>query len=210
MLPYEEMLHIQEAAAHVALALQTEKKILIVGDFDTDGATSTALAILALRAMGCKNVDFVVPNRFVYGYGLSPAIVDLAYREKQPDMIITVDNGISSIEGVEKANQLGIEVIITDHHLAGDKLPPAKVIVNPNQPGDKFHSKSIAGVGVVFYLMLAVRARLDRQEWFTKHNISRPNMAQYLDSVALGTIADVVPLDKNNRTIVHKGLARIR
>lgn len=210
LLPYQEMLHIQEAAAHVAFALQTEKKILIVGDFDTDGATSTALAILALRAMGCKNVDFIVPNRFIYGYGLSQGIVDLAYQEKKPDMIITVDNGISSNEGVERANQLGIEVIITDHHLPSEKLPPAKVIINPNQPGDKFASKCIAGVGVIFYLMLAVRARLDDQEWFTKHNIPRPNMAQYLDLVALGTIADVVPLDKNNRTMVHKGLARIR
>ncbi len=210
LLPYQDMLHMQEAAAHLAFAVQTQKKILIVGDFDTDGATSTALAILALKAMGSKNVDFIVPNRFVYGYGLTPAIVEMGYNEKKPDLIVTVDNGISSVEGVERANQLGIDVIVTDHHLPGEKLPQAKVIVNPNQHGDKFASKCIAGVGVIFYVMLAVRARLEDQEWFTKNNIPRPNMAQYLDLVALGTVADVVPLDKNNRTMVHKGLARIR
>ena len=210
LLPYQDMLNIQEAAAHLAHAIQTDRRILIIGDFDTDGATSTALAILALRAMGAKNVDFLVPNRFVYGYGLSPGIVDLAHQEKQPDLIVTVDNGISSHEGVARAKNLGIEVLITDHHLPGDELPAGATIVNPNQPGDNFASKCIAGVGVIFYVMLALRARLDDQQWFTTHNIARPNMAHYLDLVALGTIADVVPLDKNNRILVHQGLRRIR
>lgn len=210
LLPYQDMLHITEAAARIAHAVQTDQRILIVGDFDTDGATSTALAVLALRAMGAKNVDFLVPNRFIYGYGLSPGIVDLAKQIKQADMIITVDNGISSHEGVERAKLLGIEVIITDHHLPAEVLPDAAAIVNPNQPNDKFASKCIAGVGVIFYVMLAVRARLDDQQWFTSKNIARPNMAQYLDLVALGTVADVVPLDKNNRILIHQGLRRIR
>lgn len=210
LLPYQDMLHIQEAAARLARAVQTNQRILIIGDFDADGATSTAVAILALRAMGAKQADFLVPNRFIYGYGLSPGIVDLAQREKQPDLIVTVDNGISSIEGVARANNLGIEVVVTDHHLPGDELPAAAVIVNPNQQGDRFGSKCIAGVGVIFYVMLAVRACLEDQQWFTTNNIARPNMAQYLDFVALGTVADVVPLDKNNRILVHQGLRRIR
>lgn len=210
LIPYQDMLNIQEAAARIANAVQTEKRILIVGDFDTDGATSTALAVMALRAMGAKHVDFLVPNRFVYGYGLSPGIVDLAHKEKQPDLLITVDNGISSHEGVERAKKLGMEVIITDHHLPGDIVPEGATIVNPNQDADKFASKCIAGVGVIFYVMLALRARLEDLQWFANHKITRPNMAHYLDLVALGTVADVVPLDKNNRILVHQGLRRIR
>lgn len=210
LLPYQDMLNIQEAAARLAHAIQADRRILIIGDFDTDGATSTAVAIMALRAMGAKHVDFLVPNRFIYGYGLSPGIVDLAQQQKQPDLIVTVDNGISSHEGVARAKTCGIEVLITDHHLPGDELPSGATIVNPNQPGDKFASKCIAGVGVIFYVMLALRARLEDIQWFTTHNIPRPNMAHYLDLVALGTIADVVPLDKNNRILVHQGLRRMR
>ncbi len=210
LIPYQDMLNIQEAAARLANAVQSNRRILIIGDFDTDGATSTALAILALRAMGAKNIDFLVPNRFVYGYGLSPGIVDLAYQQKQPDLIVTVDNGISSHEGVARAKNLGIEVLVTDHHLPGEELPAPATIVDPNQPNDKFASKCIAGVGVIFYVMLAVRAKLDDQKWFTTNNLARPNMAHYLDLVALGTVADVVPLDKNNRILVHQGLRRIR
>ena len=210
LLPYQDMLNIQEAAAKLANAIQTDQRILIIGDFDTDGATSTALVVLALRAMGGKNVDFLVPNRFVYGYGLSPGIVDLAHQERQPNLIMTVDNGISSHEGVARAKKLGIEVLITDHHLPGDELPAGATIVDPNQPRDKFASKCIAGVGVAFYVMLALRARLEDQQWFTTQKLPRPNMAVYLDLVALGTIADVVPLDRNNRILVHQGLRRIR
>jgi single-stranded-DNA-specific exonuclease len=210
LLPYQDMLNIHEAAAHLAQAIQSDRRILIIGDFDTDGATSTALAMMALQNMGAKNVDFLVPNRFVYGYGLSPGIVDLAHQQKNPDLIVTVDNGISSHEGVARAKNLGIDVLVTDHHLPGDKLPTGATIVDPNQPGDKFGSKCIAGVGVIFYVMLALRARLEDLQWFTTHNIPRPNMAHYLDLVALGTVADVVPLDKNNRILVHQGLRRIR
>ncbi len=210
LLPHQDMLNIQEAAARLARAIQEQRRILIIGDFDTDGATSTVLALLALRAFGGENVDFLVPNRFVFGYGLSTGIVDLAHKEKHPDLIVTVDNGISSVEGVARANQLGIEVIVTDHHLPGDELPAAATIVNPNQVGDKFKSKCIAGVGVIFYVMVALRARLDDLQWFSTRKIFRPNMAQYLDLVALGTVADVVALDKNNRILVHQGLRRIR
>lgn len=210
LLPYQGLLNIQEAAAHLANAIQTDRRILIVGDFDTDGATSTALAMMALKSMGAKQVDFLVPNRFIYGYGLSPGIVDLAHKEKQPNLIVTVDNGISSHEGVARAKNLGIEVLVTDHHLPADKLPEGAIVVNPNQVGDKFSSKCIAGVGVIFYVMLALRARLEDLQWFTTQNIPRPNMAHYLDLVALGTVADVVPLDKNNRILVHQGLRRIR
>lgn len=210
LIPYQDMLNIKEAAAHLANAIQADRRILIIGDFDTDGATSTAVAVLALRAMGAKNVDFLVPNRFVYGYGLSPGIVDLAHKDKQPDLIVTVDNGISSFEGVARAQKLGIEVLVTDHHLPGDHIPAGATVVNPNQVGDKFASKCIAGVGVIFYVMLALRARLEDLQWFTSRNIPRPNMAHYLDLVALGTVADVVVLDKNNRILVHQGLRRIR
>ena len=189
--------------------LSRQRRVLIVSDFDADGATSCALAMRALRSMGFKNVDYIVPNRFEYGYGLTPEIVMLA-QQRSPDLIITVDNGISSIEGVEVANAFGIQVLITDHHLPGHVLPAAAAIINPNQIGCSFPSKALAGVGVIFYLMLALRARLRNQGWFAGQGMAEPNMAVLLDLVALGTVADVVPLDRNNRVLVNEGLRRIR
>jgi single-stranded-DNA-specific exonuclease len=211
--PYEQLLNINSAAQLLAEAIYQQQHIMIIGDFDADGATSTALAVRVLLACGAKKVSFVVPNRFEYGYGLTPAIVDLAVTKtagQQPNLIMTVDNGISSIEGVERANTLGIQVIITDHHLAADILPNAAAIVNPNQPGDVFPSKSLAGVGVCFYVLLALRAVLRQADWFKQQNIMEPKLADYLDIVALGTVADVVSLDHNNRILVHQGLQRIR
>ena len=198
-----------EAVNLLADAVVAQAKIVVVGDFDADGATSSALAVLALRAMGLHNVDFLVPNRFEYGYGLTPEIVAVA-AAMQPDIIITVDNGISSIDGVNAAHELGIAVIVTDHHLPGAELPDADAIVNPNQPGCEFPSKSIAGVGVIFYVMNALRAELRQIGWFEENGIPEPNMASFLDLVALGTVADVVPLDHNNRILVAQGLERIR
>ncbi len=208
---YHTLLNIEAAAQLLAEVLMNHQKIMIVGDFDADGATSTALAVKALTALGGKpgQVVYLVPNRFEYGYGLSPEIVDKA-AEQKPDLIVTVDNGISSFEGVERASELGIRVLITDHHLPGEQLPKAAVIVNPNQPGDTFPSKNLAGVGVIFYVMLALRAHLREAGWFTKQNLTPPNMLQFLDLVALGTVADVVPLDQNNRILVHWGIERIR
>jgi single-stranded-DNA-specific exonuclease len=200
---------LQEAVSILADAVVADAKIIIVGDFDADGATSSALAVLALRAMGLHNVDFLVPNRFEYGYGLTPEIVAVAAAQ-QPDVIITVDNGISSIEGVKAARELGIAVIVTDHHLPGNDLPEADAIVNPNQPGCEFPSKNLAGVGVIFYVMNALRAELRQMGWFAESGIAEPNMASFLDLVALGTVADVVPLDHNNRILVSQGLQRIR
>ena len=190
-------------------ALVEQQRVLIVGDFDADGATSCALAIKALTAMGLQSVDYLVPNRFDYGYGLSPEIVDVAAALK-PDLIITVDNGIASIEGVARAKQLGIQVIITDHHLPPADLPLADAIVNPNQLGCEFASKHLAGVGVIFYLLSALRSLLRQKNWFVQHQLVEPNMAEYLDLVALGTVADVVPLDHNNRILVEQGIQRIR
>lgn len=184
-------------------------RILIVGDFDADGATSCALCVRALRAMGASEVQYLVPNRFEFGYGLTPEIVAVA-AGLDPQLIMTVDNGVSSIEGVAAARRRGIPVLITDHHLAGEALPEADAIVNPNLPGDPFPSKSLAGVGVAFYVMLALRARLREIGWFDAQGIAEPNLARYLDLVALGTIADVVPLDSNNRILVQQGLLRIR
>lgn len=198
-----------EAVSLLADAVVAQAKIIIVGDFDADGATSSALAVLALRAMGLPHVDFLVPNRFEYGYGLTPEIVAVAAGQ-QPDIIITVDNGISSIEGVEAARELGIAVIVTDHHLPSAYLPNADAIVNPNQPGCEFPSKNLAGVGVIFYVMNALRAELRQMGWFEESGIAEPNMASFLDLVALGTVADVVPLDYNNRILVAQGLQRIR
>jgi single-stranded-DNA-specific exonuclease len=198
-----------EAVSLLADAVVAQAKIIIVGDFDADGATSSALAVLALRAMGLHNVDFLVPNRFEYGYGLTPEIVAVAAAQ-QPDVIITVDNGISSIDGVLAARELGIAVIVTDHHLPGSELPEADAIVNPNQPGCEFPSKNLAGVGVIFYVMNALRAELRQMGWFAESGITEPNMASFLDLVALGTVADVVPLDYNNRILVAQGLQRIR
>jgi single-stranded-DNA-specific exonuclease len=207
LLPPSGMLHITDAAKLLADALKNEQRIMIVGDFDADGATSTSLGVLALRAFGAKHVEYLVPNRFEYGYGLTPEIVRLA-SDATPDLIVTVDNGISSIEGVALARELGIKTLITDHHLAGRELPEADVIVNPNQPGCQFQSKNLAGVGVIFYVMLALRAELRERGWFTDR--SEPNLAEFLDLVALGTVADVVPLDRNNRIMVAEGLRRIR
>lgn len=198
-----------EAVSLLADAVVAQAKIIIVGDFDADGATSSALAVLALRAMGLPDVDFLVPNRFEYGYGLTPEIVAVAAAQ-QPDIIITVDNGISSIEGVQAARELGIAVVITDHHLPGAQLPDADAVVNPNQPGCEFPSKNLAGVGVIFYVMNALRAELRQMGWFEERGIAEPNMAGFLDLVALGTVADVVPLDYNNRILVAQGLQRIR
>jgi len=203
------LLGIEPAVEQLIEALNLQQRLLIVGDFDADGATSSALMILALRAMGYQHVDFLVPNRFEYGYGLTPEIVELA-RHKQPDLIVTVDNGISSVEGVDRANQLGIRVIVTDHHLPGSQLPDAVAIVNPNQPGCHFPCKNLSGVAVAFYLLSALRARLRALNWFVEQNIPEPNMASWLDLVALGTVADVVPLDQVNRALVHQGLLRIR
>ena len=183
--------------------------ILVVGDFDADGATSSALVVAALRQMGATQVDYLVPDRFKFGYGLTPEIVDVALTHK-PDLLITVDNGISSIDGVEQARAAGIRVLVTDHHLPGDRLPAADAIVNPNQPDDTFPSGALAGVGVAFYLMMALRSRLRETEWFVQQGMAEPNLATYLDLVALGTVADVVPLDRNNRLLVRQGLLRIR
>ena len=208
LIPPDRLKGIDEASILLAETLRQQKRILIVADFDADGATSCALGLRALRSMGATDVRYLVPNRFEFGYGLTPEIVTLA-AEQQPDLIITVDNGISSNEGVKAARQRGIGVLVTDHHLPGASLPDASVIVNPNQPGDTFPSKNLAGVGVIFYVMLALRARLRASGWFTEHNIAEPNLGRLLDLVALGTVADVVPLDANNRILVAQGLKRI-
>jgi single-stranded-DNA-specific exonuclease len=197
------------AVALLADCLEQKSRILVVGDFDCDGATSSALAVRALRRLGATDVDYLVPNRFEYGYGLTPEIVALA-AQRAPALIITVDNGISSLAGVAAARAAGIRVLVTDHHLPGVELPVADAIVNPNLPGDEFPSKSLAGVGVVFYLLLALRAQLREQGWFASRDIPEPNLAEFLDIVALGTVADLVPLDRNNRVLVAQGLARLR
>lgn len=207
--PYKNMLNIDKAVKRIAKAVKNDEKIVIIGDFDTDGATSTTLMTRALRSFGAKHVDFLIPNRFDYGYGLTPEIVDVAKKMK-PNLIITVDNGIASNDGVDCANAAGIDVVITDHHIAPEALPKAFAIVNPNQPGDQFESKCLAGVGVAFYVMVALRAALNKEGWFKEQKIDVPNMAKYLDLVALGTIADVVPLDKNNRILVYNGVRRIQ
>ena len=197
------------AVTLLARALEEQQRVLIVADFDADGATSCVLATNVLKQFGLKNVDYIVPNRFEYGYGLTPEIVQVG-KSLKPDLIITVDNGISSVEGVEVANSLGISVLITDHHIAPDILPAAQAVVNPNQLGCDFPSKCIAGVGVIFYLMLALRSRLREDGWFKKFNLKEPNLADQLDLVALGTIADVVALDRNNRILVCEGIKRIK
>jgi len=207
LLPFAKLLNIQ--AAVELLYTHLNKRILVIGDFDTDGATSTALCVDCLQKFGATQVDFLVPDRFIFGYGLTPSIVIEAAKLK-PDLIITVDNGISSHLGVEKANEFGIKTLITDHHLPAAELPNATVIINPNQPDDAFASKHLPGVGVIFYVMLALRHYLRSQQYFTQHNLTEPNMGDYLDLVALGIVADVVPLDHNNRILVHQGLQRIR
>jgi len=206
LLPFQQLKNAQQMAVLMADAIAAKRKLLIVADYDADGATACAVGLRGLRAMGA-NVDFIVPNRFEYGYGLTPEIVRLAASFK-PDFIITVDNGISSVEGVAVAKEMGIEVLITDHHLPGDTLPDALCIVNPNQPGCEFPSKNLAGVGVMFYVLLALRAELRSRGTFNGNQ--EPNLGNLLDLVALGTVADVVKLDSNNRILVHQGLQRIR
>jgi single-stranded-DNA-specific exonuclease len=206
------LLHIERAGRYLADAIQAKKSLLIVADYDADGATACALGIRALRSMG-GIVDYIVPNRFTLGYGLTPAVVELAanHHAGKPDVIITVDNGIASVDGVAAANRYGIDVVVTDHHLPGQSLPDAAVIVNPNQHGDTFPAKSLAGVGVMFYTMLALRSELRQRNAFNQGNIGgEPNLADLLDLVALGTVADVVKLEHNNRILVEQGLQRIR
>jgi single-stranded-DNA-specific exonuclease len=193
----------------LANVIERKARTLIVGDFDADGATSCVLLVKGLRALGADHVEYLVPNRFEFGYGLTPEIVDVA-RGFDPALIITVDNGISSIHGAAHARASGIKLLITDHHLPGEQLPTADAIVNPNQGGCRFGSKHLAGVGVAFYVLLALRAHLRDTGWFECHGLSEPNLADYLDLVALGTVADVVPLDYNNRILVQEGLRRIR
>ena len=200
---------IDTAAELLAEALERRRRILVVGDFDADGATGCAVAVSGLRLFGAERVGYLVPNRFEFGYGLTPEIVEVA-AAREPDLLITVDNGTSSIAGVDAANARGIAVIVTDHHLAGRELPRAAALVNPNQPGDAFPSKCLAGVGVVFYLLIALRRALRASEWFERKAVPVPRLADLLDLVAVGTLADVVPLDRNNRILVSQGLARIR
>ena len=209
LIPPHELLGMTTAVDLLVAALDHQRRVLIVSDFDADGATSCALAICALQDFGFRHVDYIVPNRFDFGYGLTPKIVDELAKAKEPDLIITVDNGISSVAGVDAAKRIGSQVLITDHHLAPETLPEADAIVNPNQQGCSFRSKAIAGVGVIFYVMLALRGRLRELGRF-ESGLSEPNMASLLDLIALGTIADVVPLDHNNRILVAEGLRRIR
>ncbi|NVK42054.1 MAG: single-stranded-DNA-specific exonuclease RecJ [Oceanospirillaceae bacterium] len=207
LLPDAGLQGLDAAVERLVPAVTGNEPVLVVGDFDCDGATSTAVAVLGLRMMGAGRVDYLVPNRFEYGYGLSPEIVEVA-AQQEPRLLITVDNGISSIDGVARANELGLDVIVTDHHLAGRELPAACAIVNPNQPGCDFIAKSTCGVGVIFYVLIALRRALQAQGWFQGR--TPPNLASLLDLVALGTVADVVALEHNNRVLVHQGLQRIR
>ena len=220
LMPPDRMHNLERMATILADAIAAGQKLLIVADYDADGATACAVGMRALRAFGA-NVDYLVPNRFEYGYGLTPEIVELAKQSKNPDLLITVDNGIASVDGVATANRLGMQVLITDHHLPGDELPDALCIINPNQPGCGFPSKHLAGVGVMFYLMLALRAELRRRGAFVEsgaelrrrgafNDKQEPNLSTLLDLVALGTVADVVRLDDNNRILVQQGLQRMR
>ncbi|RJG10224.1 single-stranded-DNA-specific exonuclease RecJ [Pseudomonas cavernicola] len=209
LIPYQQLKGIDAAIDLLVLALEQGQRILIVGDFDADGATASTVGLLGLRMLGAAHVDYLVPNRFEYGYGLTPEIVAVAL-ERQPQLLVTVDNGISSVEGVAAAKAAGLSVLVTDHHLPGHELPAADAIVNPNQHGCEFPSKALAGVGVIFYVLLALRARLRELDWFNRTQLKEPNLAELLDLVALGSVADVVPLDANNRILVHQGLARIR
>ncbi|MGK7606440.1 single-stranded-DNA-specific exonuclease RecJ [Salmonella enterica] len=209
MLPWQQLSGIDNAVEILYNAFREGIRIIVVGDFDADGATSTALSVLGMRALGCDNISYLVPNRFEDGYGLSPEVVDQA-KARGAQLIVTVDNGISSYAGVAHAKTLGIPVIVTDHHLPGDTLPDAEAIINPNLRDCEFPSKSLAGVGVAFYLMLALRTFLRDKGWFDERNIAPPNLAELLDLVALGTVADVVPLDANNRILTWQGLSRIR
>ena len=207
LVSFEALKNADRMAVFLADAIAAGKRLLIVADYDSDGATACAVGMRALREFGA-NVDYIVPNRFQYGYGLTPEIVRLAWETRRPDILITVDNGIASVEGVAEAHRLGMAVLITDHHLPGETLPDAECIVNPNQPECGFPSKSLAGVGVMFYVMLALRAELRKRGAYSAK--PEPNLAHLLDLVALGTVADVVKLDANNRILVQQGLARIR
>jgi len=207
--PYTTLGGIGAAVALLERALESRARIVIVADYDADGATGCAVAVRGLRALGAAEVDYLVPSRFKSGYGLSPEVVATA-APRHPRLLITVDNGISSIAGVAAARDAGIEVLVTDHHLPGAQLPAADVIVNPRLPDDGFPSKALAGVGVIFYVLAALRARLRARDWFATRGLPEPNLAALLDLVALGTVADVVPLDHNNRVLISRGLARIR
>ncbi len=206
LMPFDNLKNAREMARLLADAIAARKKLLVIADYDADGATACAVAVRGLRTFGAQ-IDFIVPNRFEYGYGLTPEIVHLA-AQSQPDILLTVDNGIASVEGVAEANRLGVQVLVTDHHLPGDALPDAACIVNPNQPGCTFPSKHLAGVGVMFYVLLALRAELRARGAFAGQ--AEPNLGNLLDLVALGTVADVVKLDQNNRILVQQGLQRIR
>ena len=207
LLPYQSLKNIDAAAERLARAIREQERILIVADYDADGATACAVGILGLRRMGARG-EFLVPDRFKHGYGLTPQLANLA-AERGTQLLLTVDNGISSTAGVARAQALGMDVIITDHHLPDDTLPEC-IIVNPNQPGCAFASKNLAGVGVIFYVLTALRALLRTQQWFNPQRLPEPNLAELLDLVALGTVADVVRLDENNRRLVAQGLRRIR
>lgn len=204
------MFGMESAVALLVHAITEQWRIMIVADFDTDGATSCAVAIRGLSSMGAKHIEYIVPNRFIHGYGLTAELLAEIPEDNQPDILVTVDNGIASIIGVEAAHKRGIKVLVTDHHLPGDELPKADAIVNPNQQGDTFPSKNMAGVGVCFYLLLGLRQQLRKQGWFEQQQLEVPKLNSLFDLVALGTVADVVPLDKLNRTLVNLGLARIR
>lgn len=208
LLPPHLLSNIDEAADIIAEAIQADAAILIAGDFDADGATGSALGYLSLRAFGARRVQYLCPNRFEFGYGLTERFVEF-FAPTQPDLVITVDNGITSVAGVRLAKEFGMSVVVTDHHLPGEELPIADAIVNPNLPQDQFPSKNLAGVGVMFYVMAVVRSKLKNENWFEQEGIAEPNMSSYLDLVALGTVADVVPLDYNNRILVAQGLRRI-
>ncbi len=206
---FQELLGMDCAVDLLAQAIISDQRLLVIADFDADGATGCAVAVRGLRLLGARAVEYLVPDRFKHGYGLTPALAELA-AARAPDVLITVDNGIASVAGVATAKQLGMRVVITDHHLAGEQLPSADAIVNPNQPGDPFPFKHMAGVGVMFYVLSALRARLRDAGWFRARVVSEPNLAQLLDLVALGTVADVVKLDYLNRMLVEQGLRRIR
>ncbi|NKB38251.1 MAG: single-stranded-DNA-specific exonuclease RecJ [Gammaproteobacteria bacterium] len=209
LLGFKQIKNIDAAARLLRSSLEQQRRIVIVADYDADGATACALAIRGLKSMGAANVEFIVPDRFIHGYGLSPEIVELASR-LEPDLLLTVDNGISSVDGVALARSKGIDVLITDHHIPAKELPDANVIVNPNLIDDVFPSKSIAGVGVMFYVLAALRASLSETDWFETKERPAPRLSQFLDLVALGTVDDVVKLDLNNRILVEQGLQRIR
>lgn len=206
LIPVSRLGGVAQAVELLCAHIQRRSRILVVGDFDADGATSTALVVRQLQRLGCAHVDFLAPNRFQFGYGLTPQIVRLAAAERRPALIVTVDNGVSSCAGVDEATSLGIDTLITDHHLPGDELPRASALVNPNAPGETFPSKALAGVGVAFYVMAALTREMQARGLC----IDPPPVADLLDLVALGTIADLAPLDRNNRVLVHQGLRRIR